>query len=94
MSDDINNPDHYTWHPTGVEAIEIIEHFPHNVAAAMGYLWRHERKGEPLKDLRKAAWHIQREIAKREKADASVTRGTWDGDPAPTRHGEQRTGGR
>jgi hypothetical protein len=63
--DPVNSPDHYTWHPAGVEAISIIEVFPHNIAAAMGYLWRHDHKGEPIQDLRKAVWHIEREIKRR-----------------------------
>ena len=65
VSDPVNSPDHYTWHPTGVECIRIIEVFPHNIAAAMGYLWRHDHKGEPIQDLRKAVWHIEREIKRR-----------------------------
>jgi len=65
ISDPVNSPDHYTWHPAGVECIRIIEVFPHNIAAAMGYLWRHEHKGEPIQDLRKAVWHIEREIKRR-----------------------------
>ena len=60
--DSVDHPDHYTWHPTGIECIEVIEEFPHNIAAAMGYCWRHQRKGRPIEDLRKAVWHIQREI--------------------------------
>jgi hypothetical protein len=64
-SDPVNSPDHYTWHPAGVECISIIEVFPHNIAAAMGYLWRHDHKGEPIQDLRKAVWHIEREIKRR-----------------------------
>ena len=64
-SDPVNSPDHYTWHPAGVECIRIIEVFPHNIAAAMSYLWRHDHKGEPIQDLRKAVWHIEREIKRR-----------------------------
>ena len=64
-NDPVNSPDHYTWHPAGVECIRIIEVFPHNIAAAMGYLWRHDHKGEPIQDLRKAVWHIEREIKRR-----------------------------
>lgn len=63
--DPVNSPNHYTWHPAGVECIRIIEVFPHNIAAAMGYLWRHDHKGEPIQDLRKAVWHIEREIKRR-----------------------------
>jgi hypothetical protein len=79
VSDDINHPEHYTNHPTGVECIEIIEEFPHNIAAAMGYLWRCDLKHEDaVTDLRKARWHIDREIYRRrkrqEEAEAATQR--------------------
>lgn len=81
MKDDINHPDHYTSHPSGVECIEIIEEFPHNIAAAIGYLWRCDLKhDDAIKDLRKAGWHIEREIFRRskrkEQAEASAERWT------------------
>lgn len=66
-SDLINNPSHYTWHPAGVEAIDVIEVFPHNLAAAMGYIWRCDHKGTPIQDLKKARWHLDREISRRLK---------------------------
>ena len=70
--DDIRNPLHYTAHPSGVECIDIIETFPHNRAAAMGYIWRAGLKLYPTlnsdesacKDMRKAIWHLEREIAR------------------------------
>ena len=65
--DMVNNPGHYTWHPSGVECIDITEHFNLNVGAAMQYLWRHEHKNNPIEDLEKARWHIDREIARRLK---------------------------
>lgn len=68
MADNINHPAHYTSHPSGVECIQITEHMSFNLGNAIKYLWRADEKGAPLDDLRKAAWYIQREIAKREKA--------------------------
>jgi hypothetical protein len=68
MSDNINQPAHYTSHPSGVECIEIAEHMGFNLGNAIKYLWRADEKGAPLDDLKKAAWYIAREIAKREKA--------------------------
>lgn len=58
----IDHPGHYNRNPSGVECIDIIEHMSLNIGSAMGYLWRHEHKGEPIKDLRKAIWYIKREI--------------------------------
>lgn len=66
MSDDINSPKHYTSHKSGVECITITEHMGFNLGNAIKYLWRADEKGAPLDDLKKAAWYIQREIAKRE----------------------------
>ena len=63
MSDAINHPPHYTQHPSGVECITITEHFGFNVGNAIKYLWRAGLKNpDPLDDLRKAAWYVQREI--------------------------------
>lgn len=57
------NPDHYKSHPSGIEAIDILEHLPYNVASAMKYLWRCGLKqtAQPEEDLKKAEWFIQRE---------------------------------
>lgn len=67
--DAVNNPKHYTQHPTGVECIDIIEHWPANLANAVKYIWRHGLKGgthaKTIEDLKKAAWYINREIERR-----------------------------
>ena len=62
MSDNINHPDHYTGHPSGVECIAITEHMSFCVGNAMKYLWRAGMKGDAIEDLRKAIWYIEREI--------------------------------
>lgn len=68
MADDpINHPSHYTSHRAGVECIDVVEHYTFNVGNAIKYLWRAGLKGDALEDLRKAAWYVNREIAKREK---------------------------
>lgn len=65
--DDVINPAHYKQSPSGVECIDVIEHMPHNIAAAVKYLWRCDLKHhDPTVDLRKAIWHISREITRRE----------------------------
>lgn len=63
----VNHPPHYTWHPSGVEAISIIEEFPHNLAAAIGYIWRSDHKGRFQEDIEKAIWHLRREIDRRKR---------------------------
>lgn len=62
--DSINHPRHYTSHPSGVECIEIVQHFNFNTGNAIKYLWRHGLKGDKLEDLKKAAWYITQEIAR------------------------------
>jgi Protein of unknwon function (DUF3310) len=63
----VNHPPHYRGHPSGVECIDIVEHMGFNVGNAIKYLWRADLKGAPIEDLKKAAWYINREIAKRSK---------------------------
>lgn len=65
----VDHPRHYNSHPAGVEAIDVIEHFPHNVGAAMKYLWRAGLKPgtDAITDIRKAAWYCEREIARLSK---------------------------
>ena len=63
MSDPVNQPAHYTDHPSGVEAITICEHENFCRGNALKYLLRAGKKtADPVEDLRKAAWYIQREI--------------------------------
>lgn len=64
-NDPVNHPAHYTDHPSGVECIQITEHFNFNVGNAIKYLWRAGLKGDAIQDLRKAAWYINREIDRR-----------------------------
>jgi hypothetical protein len=63
----VNHPLHYTSHPSGVECIQITEHFNFCIGNAIKYLWRAGLKGEALEDLRKAAWYINREINRLER---------------------------
>lgn len=67
--DMINNPPHYKSHPSGIECIQIVEHMPFNLGNAMKYIWRNGEKGNPIQDLKKAAWYIQREIERLEKTE-------------------------
>jgi len=62
MTDTVNNPRHYTSHPSGVECIEITEHMNFCLGNAVKYIWRANLKGKEIEDLRKARWYIDREI--------------------------------
>lgn len=69
MSDSVNHPKHYTAHPSGVECIEVAEHYGFNIGNAIKYLWRAGIKSEsPIEDLKKAAWYVNREIEKLTRA--------------------------
>jgi hypothetical protein len=68
----VNHPAHYNAHPSGVECIEIVEHLSYNLGNAVKYVWRAGLKSEtPIDDLKKAAWHVQREIERLEKGKAT-----------------------
>jgi hypothetical protein len=72
MSDDnkpdlVNHPPHYTQHPSGIECIQVTEHLNFCRGNAIMYIWRAGEKGSEIEDLKKAAWYINREIARLEK---------------------------
>lgn len=67
QGDAVNHPSHYNDHPSGVECIDVVEHMAFNIGNAVKYLWRAGLKGDAVEDLKKAAWYVQREIAKRAK---------------------------
>ena len=64
MKDTIN-PDHYSRHPSGVECIQITEHFCFNLGNVIKYVWRSSEKNG-IEDLKKARWYIEREISRLE----------------------------
>ena len=65
MHDPINHPKHYTSHPSGIEVIQITEHMNFCLGNAVKYILRAGLKTEdPIQDLQKAHWYIEREIAR------------------------------
>lgn len=66
-NDNINNPKHYTNHPSGIECIQITEHMSFCLGNAIKYIWRADLKNDAIEDLQKARWYIDREIEKRTK---------------------------
>jgi hypothetical protein len=59
----VNHPPHYTQHPSGVECIQITEHMSFCLGNAVKYIWRSGLKSkDPIMDLEKAAFYINREI--------------------------------
>lgn len=77
MSDPVN-PQHYKRHPSGVECIDVAEHFGFNLGNALKYIWRADEKDTPTVDLRKARWYLDREIKKRDE-EAAVARMQQEG---------------
>lgn len=73
--DSVNHPSHYTSHPSGIECIQVTEHYDFCIGNAIKYLWRAGLKSEEgmsdkekeIEDLKKAVWYIQREIQRLEK---------------------------
>lgn len=68
MSDPVNSPAHYRSHPAGIQCIEVTEHLNFCLGSAVKYIWRADLKhtDNGIEDLKKAAWYIAREIARRE----------------------------
>jgi hypothetical protein len=74
INDVVNSPPHYK--TGGIEAIEGIEASMGPEAYAgylkgniMKYMWRYERKGKPIEDLKKARWYLDRLIGLRERKE-------------------------
>lgn len=71
-SNSVNHPKHYNAHPSGVECIDIVEHYNFNIGNTIKYLWRAGLKGDAIEDLEKARWYLDREIKKRRKEQNAV----------------------
>lgn len=75
MAEQVDHPDHYNDNPSGVECIDVVEHYNFNIGNAIKYLWRaglKGGKGKRLEDLRKAIWYVERELqrlTKQQEAD-------------------------
>ena len=67
MSDMINHPDHYK--TGGIETIDFIEAkgLGFHLGNVVKYIVRHDKKGTPLEDLKKAQWYLNRYIDLKEK---------------------------
>jgi hypothetical protein len=72
MHDQVNNPRHYTSHPSGIDCIQITEHMGFNLGNAIKYVWRSDLKNDAIEDLNKAIWYIQREIERRKKQELNA----------------------
>jgi DNA-binding transcriptional regulator GbsR (MarR family) len=68
QSDLVNHPPHYK--AGGVETIDFIEakDLNYRLGNVVKYVTRAEKKGNPIEDLKKARWYLDREINARENA--------------------------
>ncbi len=57
----VNHPDHYN---KGIEVIDFIDSWEMDFTTGniVKYVSRHKLKGNPLEDLKKAKWYIERLI--------------------------------
>ncbi len=63
--DNVAHPKHYTSHPSGIECIQITEHYNFCIGNAIKYLWRAGLKLDgayEIEDCKKAIWYINRHI--------------------------------
>ena len=60
----IDNPKHYTSHPSNIECIDIAQYHDFCIGNAIKYLWRAGIKDSnaEIEDLKKAIWYIERKI--------------------------------
>lgn len=60
----VDHPDHYNAHPSGVEAIIIVQEFPFSIGSALKYIWRAGLKPgvERSEDLSKTLRYLEFEI--------------------------------
>lgn len=66
------NPTHYK-SANGIEVIDVVDGFAlcANLAKAVEYILRADRKGQPIEDLEKALAYVEREVAKRRHKEAT-----------------------
>ena len=67
----VEHPQHYNCHPSGIECIKIARYMDFNLGNVIKYIWRHGRKrsetnpdavSNDIEDLEKAAWYLLNEI--------------------------------
>lgn len=73
VNDEVNHPDHYGG-DTPYEAIKVIEAWElnFNLGNTTKYICRTDLKGDPISNLKKARFYLDREIATREAAKAAL----------------------
>jgi len=67
--EDVDHPDHYQSIEGEIEVIDIIESYAldFHLGNVIKYVLRADWKDDDIKDLKKALWYLEREIANREE---------------------------
>lgn len=89
MTDMVNHPSHYTAHPAGIEAIDVIRHATnYNLGTALKYIWRvmWGGKGNDVEDISKAIWYLQDWKAQQTNAVQELRHHLVFDDPTEERH--------
>lgn len=84
MSDPVHRPSHYT--SGSIECIDAIDaavaHLSGSdaflTAQCIKYLWRWKLKENPIRDLEKCRWYLDRLIANQKEAGAGPAGGIWE----------------
>lgn len=82
LGDDVNEPRHYN--KQGIEVIDVIEAYelPYKLGNVIKYVLRHQYKDDPIKDLKKARWYLDRTIKEgvelREEEIELAEEAQWD----------------
>jgi len=63
----IDHPTHYNSHPSGIETIQLTEHMNFCLGNAIKYILRCDYKDNPIQDIQKAIWYLNREISRRQR---------------------------
>jgi hypothetical protein len=65
-TEQVEHPAHYVNHASGLEAISVTEHMSFCAGNAFKYLVRRDQKHaeDPITDLKKAKWYVDREAAR------------------------------
>jgi hypothetical protein len=80
MIDNINNPQHYTSHPSGIECVDIAKHHCFCIGNVFKYIWRAGLKDSTteIEDLKKAVWYLNKKINDLER-EKGITRNIKSG---------------
>ena len=72
MTEKVDHPQHYNSHPSGVEAIDIVQYMGFCLGNAFKYVYRYQHKNG-TEDLKKAIWYLRHQQTVLLKQHIAVT---------------------